>query len=155
MKYKEAKVSRLNPPLTDEVRDRFLHEFANLCDCAARFNSGAICEDNSAENYYAVAYFMGWKWRQDILIEVAKGLGWPEPEFVDFVHDMVIRLGILPYNPNDPKSHEEFEAAMNGRCSLTKEAGTGKYAFAAQIAYDAWCKAHNRGKKDVDEPAKN
>lgn len=148
MFYKEAKVNTNNPRLSEEDKQRFLHEFANLCDVAVRFNGGAVVEEDpnhpKVEHYFAMAYLMGWKWRQDIIMDVARETGWPDPEFVDFVHDMVKRLGILPYNPNEPRNHAEFEAAMHGRCSLTKEAGTGRYAFAAQIAYDAWCKVFNR-----------
>uniref|UniRef100_A0AAU7PFA9 dATP/dGTP diphosphohydrolase N-terminal domain-containing protein n=1 Tax=Burkholderia phage vB_BgluM-SURPRISE13 TaxID=3159457 RepID=A0AAU7PFA9_9VIRU len=163
MKFKEAKLNSNNPALSDEDKQRFMYEFANLCVVAVRFNGGHVVEEDDnnpqAENYFAMAYLMGWKWSQNILIDVAKGRGWPEPEFVDFVHDMVNRLGLIPYNPNDPKSHEEFEAAMSGRCSLTKEAGTGKYAFAAQIAFEAWCKVHNRKhtphvEQQINRPAK-
>lgn len=148
MIFREAKTNTFNPALSDEAKQRFLYEFANLCTVAVQFNGGAVVQeavgDEKAHNYYAMAYFMGWKWRQDILIEVAKGQGWPDPEFVEFVHDMVVRLSLVPYNPNEPLNHAHFEATMAGRCSLTKEAGTGKYAFAAQIAYDAWCHAFNR-----------
>lgn len=148
MKFKEAVVNSFYPKLDDETKQRFIYEFANLCTVAVQFNGGCVVEeevgDEKPHNYYAMAYFMGWKWRQDILIDVAKSLGWPDPEFVEFVHDMVVRLNLVPFNPNEPLNHAQFEATMNGRCSMTKEVGTGKYAFAAQIAYEAWCKAFNR-----------
>lgn len=149
MIYREAKINTFNPPLTDEVRDRFLYEFANLCDAAVRFNGGSVVEEEpgkqTAENYYAMAYLLGWKWRQNILIEVAKGMGWPEPEFVDFVHDMVQRLGLVYYNPNEAQNLADFEVAMKGRVSLTKAVRSGLFAFpAARQAYAAWCNVFNR-----------
>lgn len=149
MIYREAVVNTFNPPLSDEVRDRFLYEFANLCTAAVRFNSGQVVEEvvgkEQPQNYYAMAYLLGWKWRQDILMDVAKGRGWPEPEFVDFVHDMVIRLGIIPYNPNEAQNLADFEVAMKGHVSLTKAVRSGLFAFpAARQAYNAWCKALNR-----------
>lgn len=148
MIFKEATINTFNPALSDEAKHRFLYEFANLCTVAVQFNGGSVVETDTSKpdpvNFYAMAYFMGWKWRQDILIDVAKGRGWPESEFVEFVHDMVVRLNLVPYNPNEPLNHAHFEATMAGRCSLTKEAGTGKYAFAAQIAYEAWCRSFNR-----------
>ena len=149
MIYREAKVNTFNPPLSDEVKERFCYEFANLCDAAVRFNSGQVVEEvvgkEQPQNYYAMAYLLGWKWRQDILMDVAKGRGWPEPEFVDFVHDMVYRLGILQYNPNDAQNLADFEVAMKGHISLTKAVRSGLFAFpAARQAYNAWCKAFNR-----------
>ncbi|BAS04936.2 hypothetical protein [Ralstonia phage RSF1] len=149
MIYREAKVNTFNPALSEEVKQRFLYEFANLCTAAVRVNAGSVVEEEvgseQAVNYYAMAYLMGWKWRQDILIEVAKGLGWPDPEFVDFVHDMVIRLGIIPYNPNEAQNLADFEVAMKGHISLTKAVRSGLFAFpAARQAYNAWCKALNR-----------
>jgi hypothetical protein len=147
--YKEAKVNTNNPPLSEEIKQRFCHEFANLCDVAVRFNGGAVVEEDpnhpKVENYFAMAYLMGWKWRQDILMDVARGTGWPEPEFVDFVHDMVYRLGVLPYNPNEAQNLADFEVAMKGHISLTKAVRSGLFAFpAARQAYNAWCKAINR-----------
>lgn len=141
MIYREAVVNTFNPPLSDEVRDRFLYEFANLCTAAVRFNSGQVVEEvvgkEQVQNYYAMAYLLGWKWRQDILIDVAKGRGWPEPEFVDFVHDMVIRLGIIPYNPNEPQNKQDYETALTEYCK------TNDYV-SADMSYVAWTLAHNK-----------
>ncbi|BCM95179.1 hypothetical protein [Burkholderia phage FLC6] len=141
MFYKEAKVNTFNPPLSEEVKQRFIHELANLCCAAVRFNGGAVVEEDDnqpqVENFYAMAYLMGWKWRQNLIMDVARETGWPEPEFVDFVHDMVIRLGLIPYNPNEQKNRQEFLLAMEN------EPGRDIEPFPL-AGYPAWCKALNR-----------
>lgn len=96
MPYKEATANLQNSPLVEPAKSLFCYQFANLCDVAVKINSGAIVEEDTPENYYAVAYFMGWKWRQDMLIMVAKDQGYPPTEFVEFVNDMVTKLGIAP-----------------------------------------------------------
>ncbi|HEX9135948.1 MAG TPA: hypothetical protein VF905_03250 [Nitrospirota bacterium] len=151
MIFREAKVSKLNPPLSEEARARFLYEFANLCHKAVCINSGRVVDTDEPESMYAMAYFMGWKWRPDILMEIAKRGAYPEMEFVDFVHDMVIRLGLVKFEPSEldePGMKTEFERLMKGRCSFTRTTD-GKYAFAAQIAYETFCKVIKLGQPNV------
>lgn len=147
MIFREATVSKTNPPLTEEQRAHFLYEFANLCHKAVCINGAHVVDTDTAESMYAMAYFMGWKWRPDILMEIAKRGAYPETEFVEFVHDMVTRLGLCKFEPNameDGEIRALFESLMKGRCKFTRTTD-GKYAFAAQIAYEAFCKALKLG----------
>lgn len=145
MDYREAKTSRDNPALVGEDLDRFLYEFANLDTVATRVKKdGTIIpyRNDTAENYYCMSHLLGWKWWPQILMEVACGTGWPEPDFVEFVHQTVVRLGLIEYK-RDAKAMQEYEAAMQGRCRFTRST-SGEYAFAAQIGFEAWCRAHKR-----------
>jgi hypothetical protein len=143
MKYREAKVSLLNPTMATEDRDRFCHELAVLQKHAVRFNRGQVVEDENDNSMFAMAYLFGWKWRQDFLVEVFEGKGFPETEFFEFVHRIVIALNLVPFDCSKSNMTDDFEKAMKGRCSFTRTP-KGKYAFAAQIAFESWCKALER-----------
>jgi hypothetical protein len=143
MQYREAKTSRLNEPMTLKEQHQFCHELAVLQKYAVCLNRGQVVENESENSMFAMAYFMGWKWRQNLLVEVFEGQGYPEKEFADFVHKAAIVLNIVPFVPEKSDKNEEFEIAMAGRCSFTRSTD-GKYAFAAQIAFEAWCKALER-----------
>jgi hypothetical protein len=149
--FREATVSKLHLPMSEDARARFCYEFANLCHNAVCINSGRVVDTDKPEAMYAMAYFMGWKWRPDILMEVAKHGAFPEPEFVEFVHDMVMRLGLVKFDPSeldDPDLRVEFERLMKGRCSLVRTTD-GRYAHGTQIAYEAFCKGLKLGHKNV------
>jgi hypothetical protein len=143
VKHREALISKMYPELSDEARTQFCHEFANVCFAATCVNGGQVVESDQPEAMYAMAFFLNWKWRQNLLIEVAKKQGNPEPEFVEFVHKVVVSLNLIPYIDNEV-AKKEFEAVMAGRCSLTRTTD-GRFAFGTQIAYEAWLRAHNRG----------
>lgn len=143
MKYREAKTSRLHEPMTLEEQHRFCYELANLQKYAVCLNRGQVVESEEENSMFAMAYFMGWKWRQNLLVEVVDGEGFPEKEFAEFVHKAAIVLNIVPFVPEKSDKNEEFEIVMEGRCSFTRST-SGKYAFAAQIAFEAWCKALER-----------
>lgn len=144
MTYREALVSKQYPALDDEQLGLFCHRLANLSHVATCINGTAVVNNDTPEAMYAMAYFVGWKWRMNVLIEVTRREGNPEPDFVKFVTEICSRLGLGKYIPDDDQK-PAFEEAMKGRCSLTKTTD-GKYAFAAQIAFEAWCKAIALGK---------
>lgn len=132
--------------MTKEQVERFCYEFANLCTVAVRVNGGTVVSDNTPENFYAMAYFMGWKWRQDILMEVAKGLAYPEKEFVDFVHQAVTLLGLVEFDENDPRNKEMFEKAVGDRYNLVKKSNSEQYAWSAALLWKGWCIAFGKRK---------
>lgn len=151
MDYREAKVSLAFPDLTDEERGQFCHEFANLSYIATHLNGAAVVHSDKVEAMWAMAYFIGWKWRPDLLIEVGKKRANPEPEFRAFVHDMCVRLNLVKYDPDNEENKKAFEKAMEGKMSFTRSTD-GKYAFKAQSAYESWCAALSPGKPYVEQP---
>lgn len=148
MEYREAQATKLFPELSDEDRTLFCHELANLEYIATCVNSGHVVSSNSQEAMFAMAYFIGWKWRPYLVVEVGKYGANPEPEFRAFVHDMCVRLNLVKYDPDKEENKQAFEKAMEGKMSFTRSAD-GKYAF-NQRAYDSWCAALTPGKPYVE-----
>ena len=149
MKYRTATVGIDYPKLSDEDLQRFVHELANCDVVATHFFQGQVHPHDDHMAMFGEAYLMHWKWSPYILMQIAKHEMNPEPDFVEFIHDMVVRLNLIPYDAENKKNNEEFEKAMEGRLSLVRTT-KGKYAFQARIAYEAWVKAHNRGKPYVE-----
>ena len=95
MDYREAKVGESYPALEGDAKAKFLHEFANLTFVSVTVWNGEVMDNTKAESMYGMSYFNGWKWQPYILMCIAKGKSWPEPDFVAFVHDMVTKLELI------------------------------------------------------------
>lgn len=148
MKYREVQYSNDYPEMTQEELGDFLHKLANIDRAAVNVHKGVVVQnDDEPTTFFSKSYLLNWTWNRYDFTRIGKKELRPEPDFVAFINDMVVRLGILEYKKDDPKSLQEFEEAMTGRCTMTKEHRGSGFAFpAARIAYEAWCKAHNRKK---------
>lgn len=145
MKHRIVKYSPDYPKLSEAELGRFCHALANIDQHAVHVFKGEVHDPQSEMGMYGSAYFLGWEWKPWDFVSTARGEINPEPDFVEFVLDMVVRLGIIEYKPEDPLNKESFKAAMKGVCNTTMSQCGTKFAF-SQNAYIAWCKAHNRKK---------
>lgn len=154
MFYKEATLSSENPPLVGAGLDRFLYEFANLSDYAVSVLNGEVVEEKEVNEltFHSKLYLLGWRWNYRLLNNVSKGRGWPETAFVEFVHEMCIRLGIISYDPTNAESKKEFEIANMNLGYITPVPDMVRTTLDAQITqkYEGWCMAHNRGPINVE-----
>lgn len=148
MKYQEAVCRDDFPEMTEKQRGVFLHILANLDEHIVYVTKEGVIEDKlDGTTWVNTAYLVNWKWKSDIFMAIARGTGNPDPHFVNFIADYAIRMNVFDYEDSEV-SRKEFEEAMKGRCSFTKLANSEqtKYAFQAEIAFEAWLKAHNRGR---------
>lgn len=146
MKYQEALCSDEFPEMTAEHKDVFLRILACLDDHIVYVGEEGVVEKENSWNVWSnTAYLVNWKWNPKIFMDISKGITNPDPNFVKFVGDYALRMGIFEY-VDDMYSRMDFENAMKGECRMTKQANSHKYAFQAETAFQAWLKAHNRGK---------
>lgn len=143
MLYRVAKLGLEYPALEGDAHARFMYELANVSHVAVTIYKGELMDNNSAMSMHGQSHFLGWIWPRDCFMAIGRREANPEPEFAAFIHDVCMRLCLVPYK-DDENARKEFEEVLAGRCSLTK-ATNGKYAFAAQIAYEMWLKVYNKG----------
>lgn len=146
MKYSEVICSPDFPELNQAERNIFLQLLADLDSHTVTTVNGAVVEITDGKiNWGGISYLVNWKWDDSIYMGIATGVTNPDPNFVDFILDYAMRVGLYEYEDNE-NSRLEFENVMKGACSLIRAAGQLKFPFRAEVAFQAWVKAHNRGR---------
>ena len=144
MTFREVKHSLDHPALNDADLGTFLHHLANLGTVAVHVFNGEVIPEMNELSIRGDAYLLGWNWKPFDLHRLSHRDFNPDPDFVKFVNEAVVRLGIKPYLM-DEAARVDFEKLFKGRVSMVKTPDN-KYAFCAQVGFEAWCKAQNRGK---------
>lgn len=144
MTFREVKHSLEHPALNDTDLGTFLHNLANLDTMAVHVFNGEVIPEMNELSIRGDAYLLGWKWKRFDLHRLSHRDFNPDPDFIRFVSEAVVRLGIKPYLADD-NARAEFEEKFKRRVSFIKSTD-GRYAFSAQVGFEAWCSGQNRGK---------
>lgn len=95
MEYREAKLGQEYPVLSDDERHRFVKELIALEDVAVCIYRGVIAGHDTIQQMQGDNHLWKWKWPGLYFMDIKKKLHNPEPEFREFVHDVVKRLSLM------------------------------------------------------------